>query len=763
MIKAYPLLFILLFSFFSLPVVTKADGQEWILHLQNDEAIRTVQSSSVTILEQENHQLKIAATPEEMNRLKSSPGVQYIEPNKQKQASSLLSYDDPLLLQQWGLADIQALPALELYKQQPRNLLKGLTIGHEKDGQTFSYNEQPLSNGDWVIHTKNEPLSRISVTLDYFEGPWTIKIFDEHGNLLGQNEGPLFILDVSLPKKQVFRTMHIHIEGTETWEKQPSIQTLYGTNAPRVAVIDSGISPHEDFCGNVLKSLGRDYAESLPYGEDRFGHGTFVTGVLAGCGNNGKGMTGIIGNAPVDIIPLKVLDQAGNGDDFDISQAIYDAIDQGADILNMSLAGKGETMMLRKAVMEAINHGILIVAAAGNDQTDTSNLYPASYPGVLTVTGTTAEHAPIPVANYGWEVDLSAPGANIISTFKENGYQTMRGTSLAVPYVSGAAALLKTEQPELDAISLRHALIRSSLDIGEQGEDRYTGYGLLQLEEARKLAAEQPAAIEWITLKNGQPLLETSSHLVGFSKSLIGQQAWLFVDDSLHTAWHVTDSMMDASLPFVEGTATIKLFTTDANQTVTAKQEIRTQGETAEKPSFQDIPVSFWAHDEIGQAASMDIINGYRDGTFRPNESVSRRHATMMLGRFFRWDGPISMKAPFQDVPIDMPGFLAVSAASEQGIVKGYDQQFRPNETLTRAQMALMLARALMLDGSVESSHSFEDIPPSHHAYQEIQQLADLGIIAKADHFQPNDPVTRAQLCAMIVRASHHPKFVESK
>lgn len=761
MIKAYPLLCILLFSFFSLPVVTKADEQEWILHLQTDEGIQAVQSSSVTILEQENHQLKIAATPQEVNRLKFSPAVQYIEPNKQKRTSSILTYDDPMLLQQWGLDDIQALPALEQYKQQPRNLLKGLTMGHEKDAQTFPYNEQPLTNGDWVIHTKNEPLSRISVTLDHFEGPWTIKIWDEHGNLLGQNEGPLLILDVLLPKKQAFHTLHVQIEGTEGWEKQPVIQKLYGTDAARVAVIDSGISSHEDFCGNVLKSLGRDYVESLPYGEDRFGHGTFVTGVLAACGNNGKGMTGVIGNAPVDIIPLKVLDQAGNGDDFDISQAIYDAINQEVDIINMSLAGKGETIMLRKAVMEAISRGILVVAAAGNDQTDTSSLYPASYPGVLTVTGTTAEHVPIPVANYGWEVDLSAPGANIISTFKENSYKTMRGTSLAAPYVSGAAALLKTENPELDAISLRHALVRSSLDIGKQGEDLYTGYGLLQLEEARKLAAEQPAAIEWLTLKNGQPLLEPSSHLVGFSKNLIGQQARLFTGDSFHSVQHVTGSLMDVSLPFVQGTATIKLFTTDANQNVTARQEIRTQKETTETTSFQDVPASFWAHDEIGQAVNMNIINGYGDGTFRPNEPVSRRHATMMLGRFFRWDGPASMKAPFEDVPIDLPGFLTVSIAYEQGIIKGYDQQFRPNGTLTRAQMALMLARALQLDNAAGTAHPFQDVPASHHAYKELQQLTDLGIISKSDHFRPNDPVTRAQLCAMLVRASHHSSFVE--
>lgn len=754
MVKAYPLLYILLFSFFSLPVLTKADEQEWILYLKNDEDIRTVQSSSVTILEQENHQLKIAAAPQEINRLASSPAVQYIEPNKQKQASSLLSYDDPMLLQQWGLADIHALPALELYKQKPRNWLKGLTIGYEKGGQTFSYNEQPLTNGDWVIHTKNEPLSRISVTLDYFEGPWTIKILDEHGNLLGQNEGPLSILDVLLPKKQIFQTLHVRIEGTEGWEKQPSISLLYGTDAARVAVIDSGVSPHEDFCGNVLKSLGHDYAESLPYGEDRFGHGTFVTGVLAACGNNGKGVTGIIGNAPVDIIPLKVLDQAGNGNDFDISQAIYDAIDQEVDIINMSLAGKGETLMLRKAVMEAISRGILIVAAAGNDGTETSNLYPASYPGVLTVTGTTAEHIPIPVANYGWEVDLSAPGANIVSTFKENSYKTMRGTSLAAPYVSGAAALLKMEHPDLDAISLRHALIQSSLDIGEKGEDIHTGYGLLQLEEARKLAVKQPAAVEWLTLKNGQPLLPSASHLVGFSKNLIGQQAWLFANDSLHTAWNVTNSIMTSPLPFIGDEAAIKLFTTDANQTVTAKQEIRTQGETKEKASFRDVPPSFWAHDEIGQAANMDIINGYGDETFRPNEPVSRRHAAMMLNRFFQWDGPVSMKAPFQDVPVNMPGFLSVSAAYEKGIVKGYDQQFQPNGTLTRAQMALMLTRALQLDDSDGTVHSFKDIPASHHAYKEIGQLANLGIIAKADRFRPNDPVTRAQLCVMMMRAA---------
>lgn len=761
MVKAYPLLFILLLSLFSLPVITKADEQEWILHLQNDGNVNKVQPSSFTVLEQENDQLKVTATSQAINHLKSSPAVRYIEPNKQKQASALFSYNDPLLLQQWGLEDVHALPALELYKQKPRNLLKGLTIGHEKSDETFLYQEQPLSPSSWVIYTNNEPLSRISVTLDYFEAPWTIKIFDEHGKLLGENKGFLPILDVLLPKKQTFRTLHVHIQGTANWKKQPSVKMLYGTYAARIAVIDSGISPHEDFCSNVLQSLGHDYAESLPYAEDRFGHGTFVTGVLAACGNNETGMTGIIGNAPIDIIPLKVLDQAGNGDDFDISQAIYDSIDQDVDILNMSLAGKGETVMLREAVMEAVSRGILVVAAAGNHGTDTKTIYPASYPGVMTVTGTTAEHTPIPIANYGWDVDISAPGSNIISTFQANSYKTMRGTSLAAPYVSGAAVLLKTEHPELDAISLRHVLVNSADDIGEQGEDLYTGYGLLQVEKARAFAAEQTEAIEWLTIKNGQPLLESSSHLIGFSTGLLGQQAWLFVGDRLQKTWHVTDSIMTVSLPFVQGTANIQVITTDANQTVTAKQGIQAQGVKQEMKSFRDVPASFWAHDEIRQAAEISVINGYGDGTFRPNESVSRRHAVMMLNRFFQWESPSMMKVPFKDVSADMPGFLSVSSAYEQEIVNGYNQLFQPNGTLTRAQMALMLARALKLDRSVDSSHSFEDVSPTHHAYKEIQQLVDLGIITKASHFRPNDPVTRAQLCTMIMRTSHNPKFVE--
>jgi subtilisin family serine protease len=754
MLRLYFLLCPLLFSALFAPLPAAADKQEWIVHLRDNQGIEAIRSSSLQVLKQENQQLKIRASSWDIQYLKSVPAVEYIELNKQKHASSSFSYNDPMLLQQWGLKDIHAWPVLELYKQVRPNVLKGMTMGHEKGGQTFLYEEQPLSPGSWMVYTHQEPLSRLSVILSHVEGPWSVKIQDEHGKLIAENKSSLPIIDVLLPKKQTFHALIVYIEGAEEWKNTPSVQ-LYGTNAVRVAVIDSGIAPHEDFCGSVLRSLGRDYTEGFPYAEDRFGHGTFVTGVLAGCGNNQKGMTGIIGNAPIDIIPLKVLDQSGNGDDFDISQAIADAAEQEVDVINMSLAGKGETVMLRKAVMEAVNQGILIVAAAGNQQTDTSGIYPASYPGVLTVTGTTEKREPIPIANYGWEIDLSAPGANIVSTFIDNQYKTMRGTSLAVPYVSGAAALLKTEQPEMDMISLRHLLIRSAHDIGEQGEDKQTGYGLLQVEEARAMAAEKTNAIEWLTIKSGQLLAEASSQLIGFSAGLLGQQAWLFAGDNLLERWKVTDSMMTVPFPAVQGKGDVLALTTDHTGTITAVHSIHIQGEAQGTPGFYDVPPSYWAYGEIGKAAETGIINGYGDGMFRPNHSVSRRHAVMMLNRLFEWNTPRTMQETFQDVPIEMPGFLSVSSAYEQHIVKGYGNVFRPDGTLTRAQMALMLARAL--DPAVQAdTHSFQDVPPSHHAYQEIQQLVNLGIVSKQTQFLPNAPLTRAQLSVMLMRANKH-------
>ncbi|MFC3886487.1 S8 family serine peptidase [Bacillus songklensis] len=753
MSKTYFFLFLILFFISAMPLTAKAAGeQEWIIHLKNDKEVKMIPSSSLKILEQEKHEWKVTATAEDINRLKAFPAIRFIEPNKQKQASSVFSYDDPLLFKQWGLEKIHAMSALSSYKEKPRNLLKGLKMTDEQTGQTILYEGQALPADEWNIDVQNMPLSRISVTLNHFEGPWTIKIFDEHGKLLGENEGAFLTIDVLLPKKQAFRTLRVQILGTEDWKSQPSFRKIYGTYASRVAVIDSGISSHEDFCENVLMSLGHDYAESLPYAEDTFGHGTFVTGVLAACGNNEKGITGVIGNAPVDIIPLKVLDRSGNGDDFDISQAILDAMKMDVDVVNMSLAGKGETLMLREAVMKALQHGMTVVAAAGNQQTDTSTIYPASYPGVLTVTGITDQSVPIPIANYGWDVDISAPGVNIVSTFKENSYETMRGTSLAVPYVSGAAALLKAEHPDLDAVSVYHMLVRSARDIKEPGADIYTGYGLLQIEEARMLARKQPNVMEWLTLKNGQPLVQPASHLIGFSTSLLHKQAWLFVNDTLQKSWPITANVMTVSLPSIKGQASVQTVVTDSNQRLLAERQIQIQGEKQEEKSFKDVPSSFWAHNEIQQAAELSIINGYGDGTFHPNESVSRRHAMMMLNRFFQWPIPSQLEPPFEDVPVTTPGFLSVSSAYEQGIMKGYDTIFKPNNPLTRAQMALILAKSLKLDAPIKQAHPFEDIPSSHYAYKEIQQLTELGVVTKASRFRPNGTVTRAQLCAMIMR-----------
>lgn len=171
--------------------------------------------------------------------------------------------------------------------------------------------------------------------------------------------------------------------------------------------------------------------------------------------------------------------------------------------------------------------------------------------------------------------------------------------------------------------------------------------------------------------------------------------------------------------------------------------------------SFSDVPATFWAYSDIQRAYAQKLINGFTDGTFRPREYVARRHAVMMMDRLFHW--PLGqIRSPFTDTPLELAGALSIYSAYDKQVVKGYnDGKFYPETFLTRAQMAVMLARALHLSENSFSGtpYPFKDLAdPNHFAYYAVQQLAAKGIITKQAYFRPNERLTRAQFAAMLMR-----------
>ena len=204
-----------------------------------------------------------------------------------------------------------------------------------------------------------------------------------------------------------------------------------------IAVIDSGIcASHSDLAGRIVD--GWDFLESDTVPQDDFGHGCAVSGVIAANMNDGIGIAGIAPNAM--IMPLRVLNSSGIGSYSDVAAAIVYAADHGAQVINLSLGGTNPSSILENAVYYAISKGAIVVAAAGNNGIQGA-LYPAAYPDVIAVGAVDPDLQHSSFSNYGSQIDIWAPGRDILTTKRDGSYGLVSGTSFAAPYVAGAEAI----------------------------------------------------------------------------------------------------------------------------------------------------------------------------------------------------------------------------------------------------------------------------------------------------------------------------------
>lgn len=265
----------------------------------------------------------------------------------------------------------------------------------------------------------------------------------------------------------------------------------------------------DDKNGYVDDLTGWDFVDNDNDPWDDVGHGTHVAGIIAATTGNGEGIAGVDGKAIV--MPLRALNTIGRGYSSGIARAITYATDNGAAIINLSMAVRDVSVHEKQAIAYALARGVVVVAASGNEGQDTSAYTPAVHPGVITVAATDRDNQRAGFSNWGREVDISAPGVEILSLRAvhtdfnvllgddtavpgqgirgpaEN-YYAASGTSFAAPYVSGAAALLLSTRPALSAGQVRRLLLHSARDIATPGRDQNTGYGLLDISAA--LAAE---------------------------------------------------------------------------------------------------------------------------------------------------------------------------------------------------------------------------------------------------------------------------------
>ena len=278
---------------------------------------------------------------------------------------------------------------------------------------------------------------------------------------------------------------NINIEGAWTQTKGKDIT---------VAVIDTGITRVRDLVETEFVP-GYDFVNDRVEADDDNGHGTHVGGTIAQSTNNSYGVAGIAYEAK--LMPLKVLSDYGGGTVADIAEAIKFAADNGADVINMSLGGGGESHLMKDAIEYAHRKGVVIIAAAGNENQNSAS-YPARYPYVIGVSALGPDGERAPYSNFGAGVDISAPGGSDAGKILQETidpenkgvgvFMGFQGTSMAAPHVAGVAALVKAsgvKEPD----EILEVLKQSARTVQDDGLNYY-GAGLLNADAAVQRATQ---------------------------------------------------------------------------------------------------------------------------------------------------------------------------------------------------------------------------------------------------------------------------------
>jgi minor extracellular protease Epr len=279
----------------------------------------------------------------------------------------------------------------------------------------------------------------------------------------------------------------------------------------KIAILDSGVAPHSDL--NVAGGVSTvNYTNS--YADDN-GHGTLVAGIIAGK-RDGVGFVGIAPDA--QIYAVKVLDSAKNGNTLDLVEGINWAIDNGMDIINISIGNPSSNPVVEKAINRAIEAGIIVVASAGNngnaEGTGSNVSFPGQMDAVITVAAVdeSMNRGYFPPSNYsstGDAVDFAAPGVDIVSTSKDGGYELANGTSMAAPFITGMIAILKQAFPTATPADINAMLVQASQDLGQPGKDTWYGYGFPSFERIPGIGYDEPV-IDPIQLQKATAAVELS-------------------------------------------------------------------------------------------------------------------------------------------------------------------------------------------------------------------------------------------------------------
>jgi thermitase len=320
-------------------------------------------------------------------------------------------------------------------------------------------------------------------------------------NVISARENTIVRAYDTIPNDPEFTNQYglTNIKCPQAWDRTT------GSSGVIVAVLDTGITAsHVDFAGKI-DSRGYDFVNEDSDPADDYGHGTSVSGVIGAATNNGIGIAGV--DWAAKILPVKVLDQNGNGSMSDILQGIVYANSLSVEVMNMSFGQYLPDSGLQQRCLEAYQNDVVLIAAAGNGGVEEWNgnpSYPAGYSYVLSIAavdqndvrsvwgGIDPTTGNIQSSNYGDWIDLSAPGTGIMSTNMSGGYTLgNNGTSLAAPFVAGAASLIRAASPGLTNQQVMDRLTNTTDDIDSLQDPQYRG----KLGSGRLNAADAVAGV----------------------------------------------------------------------------------------------------------------------------------------------------------------------------------------------------------------------------------------------------------------------------
>lgn len=585
-----------------------------------------------------------------------------------------------------------------------------------------------------------------------------------------------------------YLTMSSYVPSDSGFSKQGYLRLLHlpeawditkGSADVTVAVLDTGVNAtHPELQGRLLP--GFDFVNNDADPSDDNGHGTHVAGIIASSAIQ-TGMVGI--DLKANILPIKVSSNAGTGSVSNAIMGIYYAIEHGANVINMSYSSYEYTDVEAEAINDAYEHGIVLVAAAGNDGTDDWS-YPASYPQVISVGSTNMQDELSDFSNYGDFIDLTAPGEDIVGPNYLGGYQIGSGTSFSAPIVSGIASLIISEHPDWSPKQVEWALELSCSNTVAGSWNRLFGYG--RVDAYRALTVQLPSIQEDAPDDWNDAKLLNLNETVSDKINMPMDDDWYRFEISSQTDITIQISNESDHLDLVGA-----IFQRDGNQLV--EKDVIDDGNSGEEETYSvrlkagtyyvaiydffnhwssenyqlkiaassrqpENPTSFsdishhWARADIENLASQGFITGYPNGNFGPDDPITRASAATLISRIAKLpkDG---ITITYTDVSQSHWAYGSIAAVTNAGIMIGDERnRFNPDARLTREEMAAILVRTFHLTGTTQVS--FSDVKANVWSYPYINTLVANNIAEGYLNgtFAPKRSITRAEFVTMLAR-----------